>query len=118
MSVIPKRVEGIGVADWTVAAVQHSAPAAASMIHTIARIVTIDLDRNFRFGPLSRALYAPPTLDTTNWPPEHAPARSRGSDGSFLARLKSAACCRGIDFSDTAPTLLLRPQILHQWQQQ
>src|SRR6266852_2371765 len=34
------------------------------------------LIRNFRFGPLTRASYAPPALNTTNSPPEHAPARS------------------------------------------
>jgi len=46
--------------------------------------------RDFRFGSLSRASYAPPTLDTTNLSPEQGPPRSRGSVGSFFVRLRGA----------------------------
>jgi len=34
-----------------------------------------------------------------------------GADGSFFARLTRPGCCRVIDFSDTAPTFLLRLEI-------
>src|SRR5947209_7241918 len=34
--------------------------------------------QNFRFGLLSRASYASPAVDTTNLPPEQAPARLAG----------------------------------------
>ena len=44
--------------------------------------------------------------------PERAPSRLLGADGSFFARLMRPGCCRVIDFSDAAPTFLLRLQIL------
>lgn len=68
--------------------------------------------RSSRFGPLTRASYASPALDTTNLPPEQAPARSAGFRRLVFARLTSPACRHSNDFSDTAPTLLPRPQIL------
>src|ERR1700674_3990912 len=37
-----------------------------------------------KYLPLSRASYAPPTLDTTNLPRERAPRDQGGSDGSFF----------------------------------
>ena len=39
---------------------------------------------NFRLELLTHQLYATPAAYTTNLLPEQAPARSRGSDGSFL----------------------------------
>ena len=72
----------------------------------------LDLSRNFRFGPLTDASHASPALGTTNFPPEQAPARSAVFRRLVFARLTGLACCRVIDFSDTAPTLLPRLQIL------
>jgi hypothetical protein len=65
--------------------------------------------RNFRFGFLTRASYVSPAPDTTNLPPEQIPARSARLRRLVFARLASPACCRVIDFSDTAPTLLPQP---------
>lgn len=69
------------------------------------------INRNFRFGPLTRASYASPALDTTNLPPEQAPSEISGVPTVGLCRLTSPACRHANDFSDTAPTLLPRPQI-------
>jgi len=51
--------------------------------------------------------------------PRHNEFANRAGPGEIagfrrlvFARLTSPACCRGIDFSDTAPTLLTRAQIL------
>src|SRR6267378_244713 len=41
------------------------------------------INRNFRFGPPSRASYAFPALPKANLQPEHGPARSLGSHDSF-----------------------------------
>jgi hypothetical protein len=38
----------------------------------------LNLYRNFRFGPLTRAPYSSPAVDTTNFPPEQAQAESVG----------------------------------------
>ena len=43
---------------------------------------------------------------TTNFAAEQAPATSAESLRLILARLTSPACCRVIDFSDTAAPLL------------
>jgi hypothetical protein len=53
----------------------------------------------------------PPALDTTILSPEQAASRSARFRRLFFARLTSPACCRVIDFSDTAPILFPRPQI-------
>src|SRR5713226_6793695 len=45
--------------------------------------------RNLRFGPLARASYASPALDTTNLPPEQAPARSVGFRRAKVAYRKA-----------------------------
>jgi hypothetical protein len=44
-------------------------------------------------------------LDATNWPPVQVRRDKRRLDGSLLARLTNPACCRVVEFSDTAPTL-------------
>ncbi len=46
---------------------------------------TREFNRNFRFGPITRASYASPVLDATSLPPEQTPSRPRRSEAFLLS---------------------------------
>ena len=71
-----------------------------------------DIHRNFRFGLQARASYAPPALNTSEFPLERAPARSTALRWPVFARLTSPACCCVTDSQILLRSLLARPQIL------